>query len=320
MMKKTFYILGLAVFGLMACNKPQDQNVADFGDEIVFTMGISQPKTRATGVSEVTTANLTQFNVIASTGTASQTAVWTDGVFTGTPNGNYTGGKLWPSETVSYNFFASNAQMTFASSGATIGVSDSNYDIVAEYIEGAAYKTSNALTFEHILAQLGTVTMKAPEGYEVTNLKVSLKPIYGGTYSIKSVNGATNDLKRAGWTRGQESAQPVYVVGNAQNGVSVPAYPQTYVSGDNDLWLVPGEYELTASYTIAKGDWHNDYVKHAGVVLLQGVNNNLGLPDTNGDNNFDDPNIPDPSDDVTDIIFTVSVTAWSNEDIPANFN
>lgn len=305
-MKKSLYILGLAVVGLMACNKPQEQNAVDF-NEIMFTT--AAPATRATGVTEVTTNTLTQFNVIASTGTASQTPVWSDGVFTGTPGGNFTGGKYWPAETVSYNFYASNATMTFASSGATIAVSDSDSDIVAEYLEGAAYKTSNALTFDHILCQVGTVTMKAPAGYDVTNLKVSLQPIYSGTYNMKS----------DAWTRGSASSA-VYVVGTANAGVTVPANPQAYVSADNDLWLVPGQYQLTASYTIAKGDWSNSYTKNATVTLLQGVNNNLGLPDTNGDGNFNDPNIPDPSDDVSDIIFTIVVTPWSDRDIPANFN
>lgn len=314
-MKKFIYIFGVAVLGLMACNKPQDQNALDF-NEIVFTMA---PTTRATGVSEVTTANLTQFNVIASTGTTSQTAAWTDGVFTGSQGGNYTGGKYWPNESISYNFFASNAAMTFASSGATIAVADSNNDIVAEYLEGAAYKTSNALSFDHILCQIGTVTMKAPAGYTVTDLKVSLQPIYSGSYNVKQIAQATPEQKFAGWTRGSASAA-VYIVGNAQAGVSVPANPQSYTSGDNDLWLVPGQYQLTATYTIAKGDWSNSYTKNATVTLLQGVNNNLGLPDTNGDGNNDDPNIPDPSDDVSDIIFTVTVTPWSDQDIPANFN
>ena len=42
--------------------------------------------------------------------------------------------------------------------------------------------------------------------------------------------------------------------------------------------------------------------------------------DTDGDGNNNDPNIPDPSDDVFDIIFTVEVTPWGNNDVPANFS
>ncbi len=265
-MNKYCLILGAALVGLAACNKQESASVSADFDEIAFVTRTAE--TRGTGVAEATTANLTQFNVIATSGAATQTKVWDDGVFTGSQGGNYTGGKYWPAESVSWNFFASNAQMSFAASGTTIAVSNCDSDIVAEYLEGATYKAANALTFEHILCQLGTVQMKAPEGYTVTDLKVSLQPM----------------------------------------------------SADNDLWLLPGQYQLTASYTIAKGDWSNSYEKHASVVLVQGQNNNLILPDADGDGNNNDPNIPDPKDDVTDIIFTVEVTPWGNNDVPATFN
>lgn len=306
-MKKSLYVLGLALLAAMACNKQENATPVTYDDGLItFTTG--SPRTRATGVTEVTTASLTQFNVIATSGTTTQTQVWNDGVFTGTPGGNYTGGKYWPSSSVSWNFYASNAAMTFAASGATIAVADSNNDIVADYIEGATYKTSNALTFEHILCQLGTVTMKGPDGFTVTDLKVSLQPIYSGTYNMRT----------DAWTRGTASAA-VYVFGTAATGVDLPAATNTATSVDNDLWLVPGQYQLTATYTISKGDWSNSYEKHATVTLLQGVNNNLSLPDLDN-NGVPDPNIPDPSSDVSDIIFTVTVTPWSDQDIPANFS
>ena len=306
-MKKYFIILGAALVGLAACNKQETASVSADFDEIAFVTRTAE--TRGTGVAEATTANLTQFNVIATSGAATQTKVWDDGVFTGSQGGNYTGGKYWPAESVSWNFFASNAPMTFAASGTTIAVANCDSDIVAEYLEGATYKAANALTFEHILCQLGTVQMKAPEGYTVTDLKVSLQPIYAGTY----------DMKADTWQRGIASAA-VYVVGAASAGIAITAADNSYTSADNDLWLLPGQYQLTASYTIAKGDWSNSYEKHASVVLVQGQNNNLILPDADGDGNNNDPNIPDPKDDVTDIIFTVEVTPWGNNDVPATFN
>ena len=126
-------------------------------------------------------------------------------------------------------------------------------------------------------------------------------------------------MKADTWQRGTASAA-VYVVGTASAGIAITAADNSYTSADNDLWLLPGQYQLTASYTIAKGDWSNSYEKHASVVLVQGQNNNLILPDADGDGNNNDPNIPDPKDDVTDIIFTVEVTPWGNNDVPANFN
>ncbi len=303
-MKKFFLPVALCAAALVSCNKAVDQSadpVMDLnGAQVVFRMA---PETR--GATEVTATTLTSFNVIATSGTDSQSSVWTDGVFSGTSGGNYTGGKYWPSESVTWNFYASNATINFAASGSTITVADCATDVVAEYIEGATYRAANALTFDHILCQLGTVTMKAPATYTVTGLKVSLLPIYAGTYNMKS----------DAWTRGDAVAEAnrVYVLGTAAEGVNISTAGGDITSSDNDLWLLPGTYQLKAEYTLNKGDFHKAYVKNATVSLVQGKNNNLGLP---GNNN---PNIPDAGNDIADIIFTVSVTPWSNANVPANF-
>lgn len=310
-MKRIFNPI-LMCLALVACNKAMDSRSADSvldlnGSQVVFRL--KSIATRATGVTEVTTSFLTSFNVVAVSGGNTQTLVWDDGVFTGSPQGNFTGGKFWPSESVSWSFYASNAPMTFAGSGTIIDVSNCDTDIVAEYLEGATYKAANGLTFDHILAQIGTVAMKAPEGYLVSDLKVSLEPIYSGTFSMRNNS----------WNRGVKGSR-VYLIGSANAGVSIPEVGGGYVSGDNDLWLVPGSYQLTAEYSLAKGDFFKSgYEKHATVDIRQGKNNNLGLPDTDGDGLFDDPNIPDAGNDIADIIFTVEVTPWDNEDIPTNF-
>ena len=307
-MKKCFNSIFLCL-ALVACNKAVDgaaeQPVLDLNDsQVVFRLN-----TIATRATEVTTSTLTSFNVIAVSGGNTQTLVWDDGEFTGSPSGNFTGGKFWPSETVSWSFYASNAPMTFASGGSTIAVADCGTDIVAEYLQGATYKAANALTFDHILAQVGTVTMKAPEDYVVTDLKVSLQPIYSGTYNMKSDS----------WNRGNNAAR-VYILGSANAGVSIATAGGSVTSDDNDLWLVPGSYQLTAEYSLAKGDFYKSgYEKHATVTLAQGKNNNLGLPDTDGDGQFDDPNIPDAGNDIADIIFSVEVTPWNDQEVPANF-
>lgn len=311
-MKKFFLSIALCAATLVSCNKAVDQSadpVMDLnGAQVVFRM--AEPETRGTGVDIV--SSLSSFNAVATTGTTSQTSVWTDGVFSGTSGGNYTGGKYWPSESVTWNFYASNAEINFAASGSTITVSDCETDIVAEYVEGVTKPTSaasaaTALTFDHILAQLGTVTMKAPATYTVTGLKVSLLPIYTGTYNIKSNT----------WTRGDAVAEAnrVYVLGTASAGVNISNAGGSITSEDNDLWLLPGSYALKAEYTLNKGDFHQAYTKQATVSLVQGKNNNLGLP---GDNH-DEPNIPDAGSDIIDIIFTVSITAWADELVPANF-
>lgn len=309
-MKKLILFSVVAAFAAVACNKTMDVPggpEASFDDSMIaFTTRM--PEAAQTRATEVTTNTLTSFNVVAVSGTATQTLVWNDGVFTGTAGGDFTGGKYWPSESVSWNFYASNSALNFNASGTTLTVNDCNTDVVAEYLEGAVYKQKNALTFDHVLCQLGTIQMKAPETYTVSDLKVTIQPIVSGTY----------DLKADSWTRGSASAA-VYVVGSANAGVSVPSTGDGYVSADNDLWLLPGQYTLTTTYTISKGDYSNSFQKTATVTLVQGKNNNLRLPDTDNDGNHDDPNIPVP-DDISEIVFTVSVTPWSDNDIDAVFN
>ena len=304
-MKKAFFIICAAVLAFAACKKA-DEPALDFNnDEIVFTTRTNMG-TRATGVTEVGdgtngTAALTSFNVIASKGTANQTAFFTDGLFTGTVGGTYTGGKYWPAEettTETWNFYASNAAMTFNPSGATIEVSNTNVDVVAEYKNNALYRQSNALTFDHIFCQLATVSMKAPADWSVTGLTVTIVPIYSGTYSM--VNNT--------WNPGSPASQAVTIFSGdlAEGGQAT--------SADNDLWLIPGAYQIFASYTIHKGEWSNQYTKSATVTLVQGQNNHLRLP------NGGDPNIPVPGgDDIQDIEFTVEVTPWSDNDVPLNF-
>ena len=307
-MKKRILILGAAVLGLAACNKQIEGPEAGFdGGLITFTTRSSD--TRASGVTEVGngqngTQELTAFNVIATKGTgANQTAFFTDGAFTGTYNSTYTGGKYWPAEETTtdvWNFYAANAAMEFNPSGATISVSDCNQDIVAEYLAGANYRSANNLVFDHILCQLATVTMKAPAGFAVNGLTVKIVPVYMGTYNMAS----------NAWTLGSPASQEVTIFsGNLDEGGQA-------TSDDNDLWLLPGRYEVVASYTIVKGDFSKEYSKRAYVDLVQGQNNHLRLPGPN----HDEPNIPEPGDDeFKEITFTVEVTPWGENYVDLNF-
>lgn len=307
-MRKTLYFAALAVIMAAAssCDKEVETvapAVPGASDEITFvTRSADFVETRGTGVTEVTTASLTTFNVIATTGSGSETSAWSAAFsLDGT---SYKGGQYWPDTNPGYHFYASNAAMTFAASGTTIAVADSDTDVVAAYLASPTYKSSNLLTFGHILCQVGTATVKAPAGYTVTGFRLAVSPVYSGTYSMQ---GAT-------WTPGSPSSA-VYLIGTAAAGVDIEGAGGSYTSADNDLWLVPGTYVLTATYTISKGNFSKEYTKTASVALVMGKNNNLVLPGAN----HDEPNIPDPGDDISDIVFTVEVTPWSNNDIPVTF-
>lgn len=311
-MKRILYsiaFIAVAAAALVSCSKESNDIALDgfTKDQIVFlTKSADEPATKATGVTEVTIDNLISFNVIAINGgnTAFTSSFSKDG-------SKFKGGQYWPASEVNYTFYASNASTATGNatgnammSAGSITVTNTDQDVVAAYLPGATYKAENTLTFNHIFAQLGTVTMKAPEGYDVTNLRVKINPIYSGTYNMSS----------SSWSSLGAASGDTYIFGSAAAGATL-SNGAASTSGDNDIWLLPGTYVVTASYTISKGTTYTkDFTKSANVTLLMGNNNNLILPGAN----HDEPNIPVP-DDISDIVFTVSVTPWNDNDIPVTF-
>lgn len=305
-MKKIFLLSFAALAALVSCNK----EVPSFpqSDEIAFRLGGEFESVVMTrGASEVTTANLASLNVSATTGSSSETAAFTNIAFTKSGS-TWTGGQYWPASNPSYHFYASNAALAHTAGGATVSPSNANTDIVAGYLASPTYKQVNTLTLDHIFAQVGTVTVKAQEGCSVSGLKISLQPVTAGTYNLKS----------GSWTTRGTAGSAKYLLGTASAGISLSAGGQQ-TSSDNDLWLLPGEYVLSCSYTITKGAASKTYNKTATVNLIQGKNNNLGLPDTDGDGEFDDPNITFDDSDLSEITFTVTVTPWTENTIPVSF-
>lgn len=306
-MKKAFYLLFVAAVGLVACSKQADDAAltADDSSEIVFTTrgGIGF-ETRAT---EVTTADVSTIYVNATTGSSSETAVFTSAAFTKSGN-DWMGGKYWPETNPNYHFYVANVALTHTATGATVSPANANTDIVVDYVASPTHKSKTTVELEHIFAQVGTVSMKAPEGYAVTDVKVSLTPVIGGTYNLKSDS----------WTSRGSAQAAVYILGTSSAGVTVSTESSntTYTGTDNDLWLVPGSYVLTASYVISKGAYSKSITgKTCTVTLVQGKNNNIG-PTVQG--NVDIPNIPEP-DDISEITFGVTVTPWEDQHVDANF-
>ena len=276
-------------------------------DPIAFDLGGEFSARVDTRASETTTSNLGTLYVTATTGSSSETAVFTSAAFTRSGS-NWTGGKFWPASNPGYHFYLSNTALTHTANGATVSPADAGADIVVDHLASPNYKQVNTATLEHIFAQVGTVSMKAPAGYAVTNMKVSLQPVTGGTYNLKSDS----------WTARSAAQGAAYILGSAPAGVTVSSETSnaTFTGPDNDLWLVPGSYVLTAVYDISKGAYSATGVtKTCTVTLVQGKNNNIG-PTVSGGQEL--PNIPEPSD-IADIAFTVTVTPWSDNRVNADF-
>lgn len=202
-------------------------------DEIVFKAGDFDVETKAsTGTSAVIDqGGMPSINVSCTVGAAgSETAVWTSAPFT-LSGGMYSGGKYWTIDDKGYHFYASNAVLTHAAAGARVAPTNTT-DVVVAWLADPNYKQANELVFEHVFARIGEVTVIPEEGYTLSNVKITLKPKTSGTYDIRAGAGYTD---ATGWSSVSESSSVVEIAsGSGANA--------------NDVYLVPGEYTVTASW------------------------------------------------------------------------
>ena len=228
--------------------------------EIVF--GISS---NATKVTEVTTANLTSFYVLATqTSGGTETDYW-GGQATATKScDDYLTGKYWTEDgDPELHFYASNASLTFSASGPTV-TADGSQDVVVAYKESSSYKARNALTFSHIFSRVGNVTLETQSGYELSAVSATLKDaVTSGTYNLKTgiwVSTGTPVDVPLGTFSGSTSAQ----------------------TSGNDLYVVPGTYSISVNYTLTKNGVSTSFSKTGTVVISFGKNNTITAESTGG--------------------------------------
>ena len=242
-----------------------------------FTDGL---ETKA-GVAPTTSANLSSFFASATTGTAgAEVSAWTSTEFT-KQDGAYTGGKYWPLSNPGYHFYASNIPLTFQAAGTTIQPANDT-DVVCAYVSSSSYKTANILVFKHIFARLGTLAVNAQDGYEISNVSITITPKTGGTYNLR-IGDARYD--GTGWSALTAGAPVELTTGS----------PGTK---NNDLYLVPGRYTMTATWTATRGEYVETFTgKTTDVDLTGGKINNLST--TLGGR-------------ATPLQFNMSVAEWGN--------
>lgn len=291
--KLTYFMLaGIAILAV-SCNKDGSPVPApERMDEIVFKAGgpafDANVSTKATVVNN---DNLTAFNVAAATGDAgsSDAVVWNtafskDGTI-------FKGGKYWPATNPGYHFYAANSGITVGASGGTVDVTN-DVDVVCSYLESSnvSYKGTSTLSFRHIFARIGDVTVSAASGYTLSDVSITITPKTGGTYNIFT---GRNSADGTGWSATTDGA--VTVISLATAGTK----------DDNDIYLVPGEYTLTASWTATNGNYTDTFTNKTKTVSIQGGKVNKITTTLGGE--------------AEDIIFDVIVADWGENTIPVNF-
>ena len=288
-MKATSILLAaLAVTVVLGCNK--NVSIPETGDNsIVFTTGnISKfvVQTKASVVS-----SLSAFNVSAVTGSAgSDTAVWTNAAFSdGDSDSKYTGDKYWPlTNDNPYRFYASNATLAYSAAGNTVTV-DTDTDVVCAYLDSPTYKDVNTLSFEHVFARIGDMTVNAASGYTITGVSIRITPKVSGTYNLRTGSGQTDGT---GWSETSDGS--VVELANATPGTK-----------SNNVFLVPGRYTLTASWTATRGGYTQTFTDKTQDVDIVGGSVNSIITTLGGL--------------AQDLQFSVSVNAWGSNDIVAEF-
>ena len=245
-------------------------------------------KTDVTIISDLQTNG---FNVTATRGNNGvEYAVWSNvhfGYDTSHSPAVFTGDRWWPGTNPGYHFSASTATMTHTPSGETVTVSNTQ-DVVCAYLRYPQYRNVNTLTFEHIFARLCNVTVNATDGYTISNVNIQLTPKTGGTYNI---NQGANLSDRTGWSS--------FTIGTlttvSNNAVTIT----TSNTKSNDIYLVPGTYEVSLAWTATKGEYTQNYSQiYCEVDLSSGKRNNLTF-NLNGN--------------AKDIEFIVSIEPWVSD-------
>lgn len=207
-----------------------------------------------TKASAVTTLPAT-LKWLATTGTAGNRSVRWGPADVSVSDGKLATGQYQTQTPTVYSHYVSNSGMNLTASGVTISVSDTRTsDIIAGAVTTAS--ASPAVTLSHILARTGSVTVNPPAGCTVEGVSVTLKAAAGGGSS------GTYNMDSATWS--------------GVTGLS----SATTLTGSSDMYLVPGQYSISASFTIRNGSWTKAVTRSGTISLKAGCINNITVNST----------------------------------------
>lgn len=244
----SFLLLGIVVLSVfMGCQEMRDEpasglrttssssrmsirSAAPSGVRTMRTSGVSSP------------SDIDRMYVTVSKGTVgSESLVFQNQLFFW--NGyNFLGEQDWPSQGPQYRFYASSVPTEFRSGG-TVLWADGTSDVVCAYSGNPTWGAINVMSFAHIFGCIGTVSLSAEPGWSISAVSVTIEAVTGGTYDIRSGDGHTD---RTGWSE---------LVTESGYAINPPA-PGTR---SLNAYLVPGTYQVTASWTATAGAVSQSY-------------------------------------------------------------
>jgi len=282
-MKKSVLFLSALAALAASCSRDAVPVPGAPDGEIRFTAAMPGMSvlTRTAAVTSMDTVN-----VLCYTGTpgSAETQVF-NSVFRsdGAAQPTYTASKFWPAQDASYRFYASNLPVVHSAAGSYV-VATNAYDVLVASLEEPVFKASNTLVFSHAFARLGTMTVTASDGYEISGLTITLVPLVSGNLKLSNLT----------WSSTSE-------------GAAVTLATEPGLNAATDVYLVPGTYTMKASYTLTKGSYSQTYTDRSGSVTLQAgymSNFSTDLAKTGA---------------AVGLSFSVEVEAWKDKSHEVNF-
>lgn len=281
-MRKTivsFMLLGLVA---AACSKEPAGEGAFSGSGREIVLGLDDSSidmsvdTKATAITSLSGTHYWG----ATTGTRGNTAEtrkWNTATASVSSNKIATG-KYQTATPTAYNYYVSNATFTVPATGNVTMSASNTTDVYVGWV-AASNSTTPAITLNHIFARTGSLTATAPSGFTASN--VSWKIV--GTSTINGTAGTYN-LSTGAWT-----------------AASTKLSSDTAITTSSDMYLIPGTYTITVSYTLTKGDNVQSYTKQGTVTLAAGKVNNISCTLV--------------TTSVPEITLNLSLTAWGSQNL-----
>ena len=109
------------------------------------------------------------------------------------------------------------------------------------------------MSFKHIFGCIGRVTLVAESDWSISDVSVTIEAVTGGTYDIHTGDGHAD---RTGWS--ELVTESAYAI--------APSAPGTW---DLGVFLVPGTYQVTASWKATSGSFVDSYRDMSATVTVR---------------------------------------------------
>lgn len=283
-MKKPIFLLLCAAVAVLSvsCQKDELKSVSSAKDQIVLSLAdASIDMSVATKATEIASLPSSLYLARTSGTWKSETSVDVSASKTVASNKVATG---WyqSNPATPYNYYVSNVAMTFAAGGSTISASNAT-DVIAGCTQGADDSASPSVTLDHVFARTATLTCNAQEGYEISDISWKIASKAGGTGGT----AGTYNIATKAWS-------------------GLTALAQQAFTSSSDLYLTPGAYTVTVSYTLKKGSYSESFTKSGDVTLVAGKKNSITCTATGGS--------------ASQIELSISLTQWGTESLNLTFS